>query len=120
MTLSNIPKKTKTIEILEHISIRKTVEITFPYYFRKLGGTDICDTTYYGKITEAKIFVICKKDSLPRHDSIIFEIEKQGYIYTQQLDTTYFKHENRSTEKEFLEIKAEALKFINDESKSNE
>lgn len=95
------------IEIIETVEKTKIIDADLPYYYRHL--LDNC--TIYGKIEETKRTTIDVYDSEQK-----FEMEvKYHYSIKNSGLSSYFAEEHKSSEKEYIEAREKAKKFLENE-----
>jgi len=98
------------IEITEKVEQKRTVDITFPYYYEHDLLLDECDSIIYGKIEENKHTTIQITDRYAFAQSAEIEVRKRP----AKTLGCYMTPEYTSDESVFIDAKDRALKLLNE------
>jgi hypothetical protein len=81
--------------INKNITVKEEIEVDLPYYFKHDFHTDYTSNVVYGRITEDGVLEVTHT-KYDNKDRFVYEIE-----FDENIDTSSFKKEYISSEKEF-------------------
>lgn len=100
------------IEIEKSVSVKETIDVEFPYYFKHDVSSDHCNSVIFGKIELNRTVTLQKNHSYVCTDDS-WELNVEGCNAWRM--GRYFAADCRSEEWEFLEALGEFREFMGKE-----
>lgn len=103
------------VEIIKTVKQVEIIEVELPYYYKQDLMSDYCSSFIYGKIEEKLCTSIRETKSYDSKEEK-YEIEKEKYDSIKNSGlSSYFDEKYKSNQKEFEDVKARCLSFLDEE-----